>query len=190
MLGVFNGWTHSIRNHGAFALKQVTWAFGNLARDTDDPLVKKHMAQHYRLAPGADEIRELLYLHEDNSLSPKTPLPIEKPFTYTFAPEHPVPTIGSSSASPDPVATAGAFDQREKEYKGDPKTGYYGSRPPYLPLKARQDIMIYQTPVLEKDMTVSSPGSCDWWRVSLFSSHPPDTGQIPLCHRAGWRRKS
>ena len=68
-----------------------------------------------------------------------------------------MPTIGSASASLEPLAAAGAFDQREKEYKGDPLHGFYGSRPPYLPLKARKDIVVYQTPFLEKNLTIIGP---------------------------------
>jgi len=97
------------------------------------------------------------YFHEDNSLSDKAPSPNEKSITYTFDPEHPVPTIGSASASLEPLASAGAFDQREKEYTGDPLKGFYGSKPPYLPLKARKDVLVYQTPVLEKNVTIIGP---------------------------------
>ena len=111
------------------------------------------------------------YFHDDNSLSTKKPSVTENDITYTFDPEHPVPTIGSSSASLEPIAAAGAFDQREKEYKGDPQKGHYGSQSPYLPLKSRKDVVVYQTPVLEKDMTVAGPVKV----VLHVSSDCPDT---------------
>ena len=40
MGGTSNGWDHSVRNHGAFALKQLTWAFRQVADETADPVVK------------------------------------------------------------------------------------------------------------------------------------------------------
>ncbi len=41
MGGLYNGWDHKIRNHGAFELQQLTWAFSQLAAETDDPLVRE-----------------------------------------------------------------------------------------------------------------------------------------------------
>ena len=79
------------------------------------------------------------YFHGDGTLSPQTPGPNEAPTTYTFDPDHPVPTIGASTAASEPVFAGGAFDQREKEYTGDSGKGFFGSRPPYLPLKARPE---------------------------------------------------
>ena len=40
MGGTSNGWNHSIRNHGAFTLKQLTWAFRQVADETDNPVVR------------------------------------------------------------------------------------------------------------------------------------------------------
>ena len=97
------------------------------------------------------------YLHDNGLLSPEKPDVNEKSITYTFDPEHPVPTIGGSMASTEPLFTSGAYDQREKPYNGDPRNGFYGSRPPYLPLKARRDVLVYQTQPLEKDVIVAGP---------------------------------
>ncbi len=97
------------------------------------------------------------YFHSDGLLNTLLPGKYEKPLTYLFDPSNPVPTIGGAMAATEPLWTGGAFDQREKPYSGDPVTGYYGSKPPYLPLKARKDILVYQTPVLEKDVQVIGP---------------------------------
>ncbi|MGH9319003.1 MAG: CocE/NonD family hydrolase, partial [Vicinamibacteria bacterium] len=43
MGGMSNGWDHKVRNHGAFELQQVTWAFRQLAEETDDPRVREHL---------------------------------------------------------------------------------------------------------------------------------------------------
>ncbi len=40
MGGTSNGWDHSIRNHGAFTLKQLTWAFLQVADESDNPVVR------------------------------------------------------------------------------------------------------------------------------------------------------
>jgi len=105
--------------------------------------------------PGTQYIN--YYLRENGLLSPTMPRKSEKPASYIFDPENPVPTIGGAMASTEPLWAGGAYDQREKPYNGDPKKGFYGSIPPYLPLKARKDVMVYQTPILEKDVQVIGP---------------------------------
>ena len=37
------------------------------------------------------------------------------------------------------------------------KKGFFGSRPPYLPLKVRPDIAVFQTEILEEDIEVVGP---------------------------------
>ena len=44
----------------------------------------------------------------------------------------------------------GAFDQRER-------ADFAGSRPPYLPLKARNDIVVFQTEPLAADVMIAGP---------------------------------
>lgn len=97
------------------------------------------------------------FFHADSALNPKSPEPRILPTTYTYDPDHPVPTIGGSFSPQRPLVEAGAYDQREREYKGDPNKGFYGSRPPYLPLKARHDVVVFQTELLPEDMTVIGP---------------------------------
>ena len=66
---------------------------------------------------------------------------------------------------------AGAFDQREREFTGDASKGFFGSAPPYLPLKARQDVLVFQTEPLAADTEVVGPII-----VKLFAaSTAPDT---------------
>jgi putative CocE/NonD family hydrolase len=97
------------------------------------------------------------YLHSDGTLSPTPPSLTQRSTTYTFDPEHPVPTIGASTAASKPAFAGGAYDQREKEYKGDPEQGFLGSKPPYLPLKSRSDVVIFQTEPLKEDIEVTGP---------------------------------
>ncbi len=44
MGGMSNGWDHKVRNHGAFEIQQLTWAFRQLAVETDDPLVQEMLS--------------------------------------------------------------------------------------------------------------------------------------------------
>ncbi len=97
------------------------------------------------------------YMHQGGLLSMVQPTKDEKPVTYIFDPENPVLTIGGAMASTEPLWIGGAYDQREKPYNGDPKKGHYGSKPPYLPLKARKDVMVYQTEPLENDVQIVGP---------------------------------
>jgi hypothetical protein len=97
------------------------------------------------------------YFHGDGSLSPEPPGVDEAPTTYTYDPRHPVPTIGGALAASEPVCAGGAFDQREKEFRGNPEEGFYGSRSPYLPLKARADVVVFQTEPLKESTEVTGP---------------------------------
>ena len=96
-------------------------------------------------------------LRADGSLTPEGPSDDESSITYTFDPRNPVPTIGGSMAASRPLWVGGAFDQRERAFNGDPDKGFYGSRPPYLPLKARHDVLVYQTEPLQEDLEIVGP---------------------------------
>ncbi len=95
------------------------------------------------------------YLRADGTLSTETPQSGPTSTTYTFDPTHPVPTLGGTVSA---RLRDGAFDQRERE-------DFPASRPPYLPVRARQDVLVFQTPPLEEDVTVVGP-----IRVRLFVS--------------------
>ena len=90
------------------------------------------------------------YLHADGSLGTDLPAQQDSSSTYTFDPEDPVPTIGGSFSSTSPVFEPGAYDQRES-------AAVFGAAAPYLPLKARDDVLVFQTPPLESDVTVIGP---------------------------------
>jgi uncharacterized protein len=93
------------------------------------------------------------YLHADGSLTMLAPSPDEPDSTtYTHDPAHPVPTIGGSftGISADSPALSGGFDQREGPQ-------ILGSQPPYLPLKSRPDVLVFQTEPLQHDVTLIGP---------------------------------
>jgi hypothetical protein len=90
------------------------------------------------------------YLYANGSLR-KTPPPENiPPSTYTFDPRNPVPTIGGSFSSTSPVFEPGGYHQRESET-------IFGSKPPFLPLKARDDVLVYQTDPLEEAVEIVGP---------------------------------
>ena len=104
------------------------------------------------------------FFHASGTLSPREPAETP-PTSYTYDPEHPVPTIGGSFSG---VLKRGAYDQREREFKGlrgGSENGFYGSRPPYLPLKTRPDVVVFQTEPLEAPVEVVGP-----IRVTLYAS--------------------
>src|SRR5205823_60653 len=87
------------------------------------------------------------YFHADGSLSTVRPRESSSSSTYTYDPRHPVPTIGGGVSA---RLKDGAYDQRE-----DPR--FPPSAAPWLPLKARSDVVVFQTPPLTEDVTVIGP---------------------------------
>ncbi len=121
------------------------------------------------------------YFHGNGTLSTTAPAANDAPTTYTFDPRDPVPTIGGSFSGSRELSPAGAFDQREKPFnlapRGDAERettaelGVFGSRAPYLPLKVRPDVIVFETPPLTEDTEVVGPIV-----VKLFAgSTAPDT---------------
>ena len=90
------------------------------------------------------------HIHENGLLSADKPNADVAPFIYDFDPKNPVPTIGGSLTSGQPIFEGGGFDQRE----GDK---FYGSKHPGLPLSARADVLSFETEVLTEDVAVVGP---------------------------------
>ncbi len=104
------------------------------------------------------------YFHEDGMLSTDKPVSENAATTYLSDPDNPVPTIGGAFSSTSPVFEPGAYDQRTS-------VEVFGAEPPYLPLKSRSDVVVFQTAPLENDVSVVGPVV-----VNLHvSSSAPDT---------------
>ncbi len=86
------------------------------------------------------------YLHADGTLSTRTP-GASQPTTYRFDPLNPVPTIGGSVSSEGVLMPRGAQDQR--------CTPDHWLCKDSLPLSARSDVLVFQTPPLDRDMEVT-----------------------------------
>jgi len=104
------------------------------------------------------------YLHGDGTLAPQRPASGATPVSFDFDPDHPVPTIGGTVTSGEPVMHGGAFDQTE-----GPR--FFGSREPYMPLAARPDVLVFETPVLTEDTEVTGAIAAKLW----VASDRPDT---------------
>jgi putative CocE/NonD family hydrolase len=124
------------------------------------------------------------HLHPDGRLAPETPGDGAASTSFAFDPRDPVPTVGGNMSSlvglmprpagapdipveereRDMIGHPGAFDQRE-----EPR--FLGARAPWLPLAARPDVLVWQTPPLARDVEVTGPVTVTLW----VSSSAPDT---------------
>jgi len=95
--------------------------------------------------PGA--VPTAYYFGADGRLDSRQPDPDDGSTTYTFDPSNPVPTIGGNVSN---RVKDGAFDQRERPE-------FYGSEAPWLPLRARRDVVVFQTAPLTEDVVVVGP---------------------------------
>ena len=96
------------------------------------------------------------YLHPGRSLLVAGPGESNAPLTFTADPHDPVPTIGGALSSGGPVMYSGAYDQR---------TGpaIFGAKPPFGPLAARADVLVFQTPPLPADLEIAGPIELRFW---------------------------
>lgn len=109
--------------------------------------------------PPPNSVERSFYLREAGKLSEKPPSEATPPLTYDFDPSDPVPTVGGSLTSGEPVFSGGAFDQRED------------GKPPVLPLSARRDVLTFETEPFQQDLAVVGPVE-----IRLFvSTDAPDT---------------
>ena len=90
------------------------------------------------------------YLHADGHLSETAPAANATPMSYDYDPSNPVPTIGGPLTSGQPVFEGGAFDQREHER-------FFGCSNSGIPLAARSDVLVFETPPLTSDVAVAGP---------------------------------
>ncbi|HET6565373.1 MAG TPA: CocE/NonD family hydrolase [Xanthomonadales bacterium] len=106
-----------------------------------------------------------LYLRADQSLAP-LPETESQSFEYSFDPQHPVPTVGGAITSGEPLMFGGAFDQRAGARLFEVSTA--GDT---IPLAEREDVLVFQTGILEEDLVLTGTVCADLW----ISSDCPDT---------------
>jgi len=104
------------------------------------------------------------HLHGDGRLATEPPAADAPAISFDFDPDHPVPSIGGTITSGEPVMRGGAYDQRE-----GPR--FFGSREPYVPLAARPDVLVFETEPLAADVEVTGAVEARLW----IASDRPDT---------------
>jgi putative CocE/NonD family hydrolase len=112
--------------------------------------------------PGMQPTR--FYLQRDGSLLQTAPPAGQEPCEFVYDPRNPVPSIGGTITSGEPLMFGGAFDQCEASQ-------FYGSKPPYRPLAERPDVLVFQTAPLKKAIELSGPLEVHLW----IASDCPDT---------------
>lgn len=114
--------------------------------------------------PPAEASPRRFYLHPDMALKEEAPSTDCRYLEYDFDPRDPVPTIGGSLTSGEPIFRGGGFDQVERE-------DFYGCKNPGMPLSARKDVLTFETEPLGEDLCIAGPVT-----VRLFvSTNAPDT---------------
>jgi len=98
------------------------------------------------------------YLHGDGTLSPETPAAAPSFTRYLFDPHHPVPTLGGNISSEGILMFQGAADQRCRKdfWMCDNER----------PLSARNDVLVFQTPPLDRDVEVTGRLVVKFWTSS------------------------
>lgn len=112
--------------------------------------------------PGARNAR--YFLTAKGELVEREPQIKEARRVFTYDPRHPVPTVGGTVTSGQPLMVGGAFDQRE-----GPE--FYGSQQPGRALGERPDVLVFQTAPLTTDVEITGAIEAELW----ISSNCPDT---------------
>ncbi len=118
------------------------------------------------------------YLRENGKLSTETPKAGTAALSYDFDPHHPVPSIGGNITSGEPVMRGGGYDQTEGPT-------IFGASPPYLPIAARADVLVFETEILGEDVEVTGAISASLWissdcldtdfTIKLIDVYPPNS---------------
>jgi putative CocE/NonD family hydrolase len=151
--------------------------------------------------PDARDVR--WFLGADGSLAETAPPAGGARRVFRYDPRHPVPSIGGTITSGQPIMVGGAFDQREGP-------SFYGSERPGRPLAERPDVLVFQSAPLAHDIEVTGPIEADLWiasdcsdtdfTIKLIDVYPPNTdypdgfamnltdGILRCRYRSSWER--
>lgn len=143
------------------------------------------------------------FLYCDGRLDESAPTGSDASASFVHDPSDPVPTIGGAITSGLPIMVGGAFDQRTHP-------GLFNAKPPWLPVAARRDVLVFQSDPLEVDVEVTGTIWVHLWvsadardvdfTVKVVDVYPPSpdfpqgfamniTDGIMRCrHRADWDR--
>ena len=106
--------------------------------------------------PPADINSKPFYLQPDGKLSSQSPNSSTSSTTFTYDPSDPVPTIGGKIDSGSQLSEDGPRNQRCIK-------GIIFGCNDSLPLSARRDVVVYETPPLKEDMAIMGPVTVKLW---------------------------
>ncbi|MCI0824003.1 MAG: CocE/NonD family hydrolase [Chloroflexi bacterium] len=160
-LRFFDRWLKGIEDGdaGEPGVRVFVMGGGSGRRDSQSRLEHGGRWRKEREWPLARAQATAFYLRPGGQLSTAAPEGTFAPSSYLFDPNHPVPTIGGSISSGQPIMVPGGFDQRES-------AEFYGSTPPYLPLATRPDVLVFQTAPLPEDLEATGPVIVRLWVAS------------------------
>jgi uncharacterized protein len=95
------------------------------------------------------------YLQSAGGLSTQPPSAARGSTSFQYDPHKPVPTIGGNISSGGGILLQGAWDQR-----GGP---HVWNAPDPIPLSARNDVVVFQTEPLSRDIEVTGPIEVKLW---------------------------
>ncbi len=98
------------------------------------------------------------YLHGDGTLATAAPTEKASSTTFDFDPRNPVPTIGGCTCCARQIMTDGAWNQWGGEHTW--------TWPMPIPLSARNDVVVFMTPPLERDTEIIGPIHVQLWASS------------------------
>jgi putative CocE/NonD family hydrolase len=95
------------------------------------------------------------HLHPAGKLSTDPPGADRSSTSFTYDPRNPVPTIGGNISSGNEIMLQGAWDQRGGEH-------IWNCQAP-IPLSARNDVLVFQTEPLARDLEVTGEIAVKLW---------------------------
>jgi putative CocE/NonD family hydrolase len=98
------------------------------------------------------------YLHGDGGLSTAQPTGNDSSTTFEFDPRNPVPTVGGCICCARQIMADGARNQWGGEHTW--------TWPAPIPLSARNDVVVFTTPPLERDTEIIGPIQVNLWASS------------------------
>ena len=125
-------------------------------RDENEwPLARAQNTRYYLHSGGSANT-----LHGDGSLSTDAPSD-ESPDVFLYNPANPVPTRGGQLCCNPYFAANGAYDQNE--------------------IEARPDVLVYSTPVLERDVEVTGPVTVTLWAATSATDTDFTAKLVDVC---------
>ena len=135
-----------------------TMGDGEVHRDSNGRMVHGGFWRDERDWPPLDVTPTSFFLHSDGGLSLGPPAGADRPSTFSYDPDDPVPTMGGGLSAADTIMVPGAFDQRGRpDFHGCTDTE---------PLNTRGDVLSFQTDPLTEAVEVTGPIEMHLWASS------------------------